>query len=75
MGHWGARITIDYPSQKHVCDRNFWPAPLYARQWIFRDQPRDGPARQGREQQWTAERPTVLMHENSATSREPNARQ
>ena len=37
LGRWGAHITLDRPSLKYVCSRNFWPGRLYARPWVFRN--------------------------------------
>ncbi len=32
-----ARMMVDEPSQKHLCNRGFWFGGIYARPWIFKD--------------------------------------
>ncbi len=32
-----ARMMVDEPSQKYLCNRSFWFGGIYARPWLFKD--------------------------------------
>ncbi|XP_065195831.1 uncharacterized protein LOC135827230 [Sycon ciliatum] len=50
-GKVGARVTISRASVEALTQPNFWPRPVYARPWVFRDDQRNAADKQQQEQQ------------------------
>ncbi|XP_065189678.1 TPR-containing protein DDB_G0280363-like [Sycon ciliatum] len=50
-GKAGARVTISGASVEALTQPNFWPRPVYARPWVFRDDQRNAADKQQQEQQ------------------------
>ncbi|XP_065198885.1 TPR-containing protein DDB_G0280363-like [Sycon ciliatum] len=50
-GKVGARVTISRASVEALTQPNFWPRPVYARPWVFRDDQRNAADKKQQEQQ------------------------